>query len=120
MSQKMDKRKKLKPKPLGVPKRPKPKVEGKLELLRPRIEGDEAKVTVHILGTVKIGKKKVKSIDEKRDISVKIEACEHFQIAIAKVEVCFRKPRQLCGKLGITFEHGYYEVWDRCVSIPLR
>lgn len=93
-------------------------VSGGLRLENPRIENGRACVDVHAWAKIKIFGREV-GFDERIPVCVPLQGCHTvWSIGFAKLDICFRAPRQLCGQLCVG-KWGIEQCWDYCVDLPI-
>jgi hypothetical protein len=93
-------------------------ISGGIVLENPRIQDGKACVDVHAWAKIEILGQKVE-FDRRITICIPLEGCHTvWDIGWANIQVCFRAPNQICGKLCIG-KWGLSKCWDYCVSVPL-
>ncbi len=93
-------------------------VDGGITLENPRISDGKACVDAHIWARIEIFGASA-SFNERFPICVPLQDCHTvWEIGWARLEVCFRAPRQICGKVTVG-KWGIEKSWDYCVDLPI-
>jgi hypothetical protein len=94
-------------------------IEGGVQIENPRFENGRICATIRVWCEIKIFGRKI-GFDERVSICIPLEGCHTvWSIEIARLEVCFRAPSDICVKL-CAGKWGLEKCWDACthVSIP--
>lgn len=93
-------------------------IDGGIQLENPRISDGKACVDVRIWARISIFGASV-GFDERFPVCIPLEGCHTvWDIGWARLEVCFRAPKQLCAKV-CAGKWGIEKCWDYCVDLPI-
>ncbi len=93
-------------------------ISGGVKLENPRIANGKACVDVHVWAKIEVFGRKV-SVDQRIPVCVALQGCQTvWNIGWARLEICIRAPRQVCGKLCVG-KWGLEKCWEECVNLPV-
>ena len=93
-------------------------IDGGLQIENPRFANGQLCATIHAWAKIEVFGKKV-GFDERIPVCIPLQGCYPvWSIDIARIEVCFRAPSELCARLCVG-KWGLEKCWDACAHIPL-
>jgi hypothetical protein len=94
-------------------------VDGGVSIENPHVEGTKLCATIHIWAKITVLGQTAK-FDERVPACIDIGgACVPvWDIGWAKLEVCYKPPKQICGKLTVG-KFGIQKSWEQCFNVPV-
>ena len=92
-------------------------ISGGLQIENPRFANGQLCATIHAWAKIEVFGKKV-GFDERIPVCIPLQGCYPvWSIDIARIEVCFRAPSELCARLCVG-KWGLEKCWDACAHVP--
>ena len=95
-------------------------VEGGLTFENPRYENGQLCVDAHVWAKISVLGATAK-FDQRFPVCINVgQPCfTVWEIGFANLQVCYRPPNQICGKLCVG-KFGIEKCWEQCVAVPIR
>ena len=94
-------------------------IDGGIEFENPRFENGRVSATVRVWAKITILGRTAR-FDERFPVSVNVGApcIKVWENGFANLQVCYRAPNQICGKL-CAGKWGLEKCWEKCVAVPI-